>query len=305
MKYIYFKSERGNFGDDLNAWLWPKIFGDIPEDISKDFVFWGIGSILFNENKLIKDGIGKKNLVFGTGIRPSPNYKPFTMNGNWDIRFLRGPLSVSALGNRFSYITDAAYALRQLDNFSCYMASEKKYEVSLMPYYRSMGYFDCKKICAKLGYHYISPFSEDGVEFTIKEIAATKHLITEAMHGAIVADLLRTPWHRYILTTPYTEGAMVSEFKWNDWLMSVNIHGLESTVVKFYRRSVLHGYLKKFTRDFLSLEILYKPKVKADLLFQLASVNKYCLSDDEIIKDIDKKIANQIKELKIHINSTA
>ena len=42
MELFYFKSEKGNFGDDLNPWLWGEIFGDLSK-YQCDIDFIGIG----------------------------------------------------------------------------------------------------------------------------------------------------------------------------------------------------------------------------------------------------------------------
>jgi len=62
MKLFYCKVTTGNFGDDLNPWLWPKLLpGIIDEDGSTLFV--GIGSII---NQFIPDAPLK--IVFGSGV---------------------------------------------------------------------------------------------------------------------------------------------------------------------------------------------------------------------------------------------
>jgi hypothetical protein len=295
MDYLYFKSIKGNFGDDLNPWLWPQLFNQASE--TDDRVFLGIGSILHQENEifdLLKD---KKKIVFGTGIRPSSSYTNFKMDDTWEVKFLRGPLSAVALQKRFEYITDAAYALRQLGTLDPIIRQEKKYEVSVMPYFHSVDYFDWQKICNTLGYHYISPFSERGVEYTLNEIAASKVLITEAMHGAIVADILRVPWHRFILTTPYTEGAMISEFKWSDWLQSVGIYSPEVTYIKFYQKTRANEWIKKLSGNLVSPQFMIKSMVANDLLKQLALPKETYLSADGLIQEIDEKIAGKVEEI--------
>jgi hypothetical protein len=295
MEYLYFKSKHGNFGDDLNPWLWPQLFEGINTGTTD--VFLGIGSILHAENAVFNTLQGRKKIVFGTGIRPSSIYTNLKMDESWDVKFLRGPLSTTALQKKYEYITDAAYALRQLPDFDKVINQEKKYEVSLMPYFHSLEFFDWEQICKELGYHYISPFSENGVEETLKEIAASKVLITEAMHGAIVADILRVPWHRFILTTPYTEGAMVSEFKWSDWLQSVGIYHPEVTFINFYKKTRIHGWLKNLSSKVISTEFLLTAKVKEDILKKLAGGKLTYLSDDLVVKEIDEKIAGKVQEL--------
>lgn len=291
MKYIYYKSHKGNFGDDLNAWLWPKIFG---ESIDNDKnVLLGIGSILFNEfeplSKLSKED---NKIVFGTGIRPSLKIMEF--DKTWDIQFLRGPLSSMSQKNNYEYIADAAYALRQVDDFKVIAGVEKKYEVSVMPYFKSLKYVNWEKICENLGYHYISPLSENGVEFTLKEIAASKVLITEAMHGAIVADILRVPWKRFVFTTPFTEGQMVSEFKWMDWLFSINQKYNDSINIYLYRKTFLNKWFLNLTKDIINIEFLISSKVNDDILKMLSNINDYSLSDDNTIDEIDSKIYEKI-----------
>ena len=296
MKYLYFKSDKGNFGDDLNPWLWPKIFeGKITDEDHTYFL--GIGSILHSGNHKLLSIENNKKIVFGTGVRPSSNYESLNINNNWDIMFLRGPYSSWALGNVHPYISDAAYALRYLNTFEELKNTKKKYEVSIMPYFHSMDYFKWDEIAKKLGYNLISPYSEKGVEHTLKEIAASKYIISEAMHGAILADVLRVPWHRFILTTPYTEGERVSDFKWNDWLNSINIHKNQITFIPFYQKTKLHGHLKKLTGNIVSANFLLKNKVEDDILTSLSQVSNYVLSSDLTIDTIDEKIEVKIKKL--------
>jgi succinoglycan biosynthesis protein ExoV len=294
MEYIYFKDPKGNFGDDLNGWLWPQIFGE--ESLNKEDAFLGIGSILFNDHKIITDLGERKKIVFGTGIRPT--YEAFKYDQTWDIKFLRGPLSSYSFNNQFDYITDAAYALRFIENYDSLKNAEKKYEVSVMPYFRSIKYFDWQSICDKLGYHYISPLSENGVEFTLKEIASSKYLITEAMHGAILADVLRVPWNRYVLTTPVTEGAMVSEFKWMDWLYSVGLNNVSSTFIKFNRKTFLNGWFKKMSNNILDVEFVFKQKIVEEIILKLGGVNQFYLSNDNDLSVINSKLYTKIEDLK-------
>lgn len=290
MEYIYYKDPIGNFGDDLNGWLWPQLFGE--ENIENDDAFLGIGSILFNDHKLITDLHERKKIVFGTGIRPS--FEAFIYDQTWDIKFLRGPLSSYSFNSEYEFITDAAYALRFIENFDSLKNTEKKYEISVMPYFKSIKYFDWKSICDKLGYHYISPLSENGVEFTLKEIASSNYLITEAMHGAILADVLRVPWHRYVLSTPVTEGPMVSEFKWMDWLYSVGITNINTTFIKFNRKTFLNNWIKNLSCNVLNVEFFLKKVIVDDILLKLSSVSQFYLSKDQNIGVIDSKLNDKI-----------
>ena len=46
MKLVYTKVETGNFGDDINTWLWKELLGKDPFNDNKDLLFFGVGSIL-------------------------------------------------------------------------------------------------------------------------------------------------------------------------------------------------------------------------------------------------------------------
>ncbi|MDT8887876.1 hypothetical protein PQG44_09320 [Aquirufa sp. LEPPI-3A] len=297
MEYIYYKDPSGNFGDDLNGWLWPQIFGK--ENSENDIAFLGIGSILFNNHKILTDLKERKKIVFGTGIRPT--YETFKFDKTWDIKFLRGPLSAYTLNNKHEFITDAAYALRFVESFGYLKKTEKKYEISVMPYFKSIEFFDWKSICDDLGYHYISPLSENGVEFTLKEIASSKYLISEAMHGAILADIMRVPWSRYVLTTPITEGSMVSEFKWMDWLYSIGLSNINTTFIKFNRKTFLNHWIKKISLDTINVDFFLKQVIVKDIITQLSSINHYYLSKDKDIEIIDIKICDKILDFRSQI----
>ncbi|WP_442589267.1 polysaccharide pyruvyl transferase family protein [Pedobacter sp. AW31-3R] len=295
MQYLYFKSAQGNFGDDLNPWLWPQLLNTTSEQARNADYFIGIGSILHPVSKIIdlKDSISKK-IVFGTGVRPCTDYRKLVLNDSWDIKFLRGPLSAHSLNNAHEYITDGAYAVRHLETFNDLLKTPKKYKISVMPYFHSVGSLDWRRICQDLGYHYISPFSENGVASTLQEIAASEYVITEAMHGAILADVLRVPWHRITVTTPYNEGPQVSEFKWMDWMYSIGLGHIHATKIKFYRGAVVNHWVQKLTNGMVKVELLRKQRLFKDVSHTLKNIKDYNLSADQVMDEIDNKIGNQI-----------
>lgn len=303
MNYVYYKDPKGNFGDDLNGWLWPQLFGE-GKGNDPD-VFLGIGSILFDGSPLFRELTTQRKIVFGTGVRPA--YKTFHLNGSWDIRFLRGPLSAYAFNNQFPYIADAAYAIRQLQDFGRWLHVPKKYKVSVIPYFKSVPFFDWESICYRLGFNYISPRSEKGVEHTLEEIAASEYVIAEAMHGAILADALRVPWHRFVLSTPHTEGSGVSAFKWMDWQAAIQLYNIDVTQVKLYRKSFLHQKIKSLSGNRISAEFLVPDMVKSELLKTLQGIAEFYLSGEEVLRRIDFKIHDQVallqKEQRIDTSS--
>lgn len=298
MEYVYYKDAKGNFGDDLNAWLWPKFFGGHQPSAPDAFV--GIGSILCHDSPLFRPLAHKRKIVFGTGVRPA--YKPFSFDDSWDVRFLRGPLSSNYFNHEHEYIADAAYALGLTGEYSRFRNMPKKYKVSVIPYFRSLEYVNWQAICDQLGFHFISPAADKGIEHTLEEIGASELVIAEAMHGAIIADILRVPWSRFVLSTPVTEGSGVSEFKWMDWLFSIKQFGSDTAHVKLFRKSFLHGFLKKLSNNMVNVEFLVKGVVKDDLLKQLAGIRNFSLSGDEMIDEVNSRMFEKVVALKEQVN---
>ena len=90
MKLHYFRSPHGNFGDDLNGWLWPELLPGVWDDGQDGITFVGIGTIL---NRLVPDT--RLKIVAGSGVGYSP-LPPNLHDGSWEILGLRGPLSARA-----------------------------------------------------------------------------------------------------------------------------------------------------------------------------------------------------------------
>lgn len=298
MKYLYYKSEKGNFGDDLNAWLWPQLIKNSSD--TDDTYFLGIGSILYNKFKLLEPIKDAKKIVFGSGIRPT--YDTFKLDDTWDIKFLRGPLSGMTLKNKYEYISDAAYAIRLVNNFERFLRTEKKHKVAVMPYFKSIKYFDWQKICDELGFYFINPESGEDVEDILNKISSCSYIITEAMHGAILADILRVPWSRFILSTPHTEGQMISEFKWMDWLFSVNLGNIEVAHIKFYKEFYLGKALARASSGAINAKFLSKGSVKNEILQTLSNIKNFNLSGDNILNTVTDKIAEKLEAL--HMEGT-
>ncbi len=211
MKFFFFKSAHGNFGDDLNAWLWPKLFGAYAAH-AVDTTFVGIGSIL--DERL--DKIYGEKIVFGSGIRSLRNLP--RRDSELHIRFVRGPISAMALGNDTKFITDPAILVSVISTTAARLTTNA---IGFMPHYASLHVLDWKKLCARMGWVFIDPRGD--VENTIALLLKCDRLITEAMHGAIVADTLRIPWHRISLHAWRLEEFDVSSLKWLDWGLSTRV----------------------------------------------------------------------------------
>ncbi|NLS78182.1 MAG: hypothetical protein GXY76_13075 [Chloroflexi bacterium] len=119
MDLYYYHDLRGNFGDDLNAWLWPRL---LPLPISECFddrtLFLGIGTIL-NQHVPAKP---QKKVVFGAGHGYG---LPPTITPQWRFYCVRGPLTANALGiPAHLAICDSSILIREFfapatSRFSC------------------------------------------------------------------------------------------------------------------------------------------------------------------------------------------
>ncbi len=107
-------------------------------------------------------------------------------------------------------VTDPAVLVRAID----FQRSPKTRRISYMPHCSSARNVDWSRICERVGLGFIDP--QQSVEEVLRGICSTEILITEAMHGAIVADALRTPW------LPVASSAIL-ELKWHDWCQSLGL----------------------------------------------------------------------------------
>ena len=285
MDIIYGRSPMGgNLGDELNCWLWPKLFGN--EIFQKDdqSCLLGIGTMLSDDPVYNAKWINKeKKYIFGTGVRSNSNF--ITLDKTFKLLFLRGPLSSYFLGLDNAYITDAAYCLNLLPEYEGLRNKVKKYKVGFIPYFRSALQFDWERITNAMGYHLISPITEDNVYEKLEEMAECEYIITEAMHGAILADSLRIPWCRYNLCTYQYEGANVADFKWMDWQYSLDI--AQSPYPKIRMTNKINHAVTKLSGKLLNFNYIFKTSLYNRLYEALGNIDKleFVLSKDEVLSE--------------------
>lgn len=215
MKLYYYRRPEGNFGDDLNPWLWPRLLpGLLDEDDQTIFV--GLGTLL-NDGLPPAEGfvVLGAGAGYGTGL-PRPDAR-------WRIYGVRGPQSAATLGlGPESVLVDPAAAVRDL----IAVPPAPRRGVGFMPHYRSLQHWDWEKSAAQLGLTFVNPLAP--VEETMRTIAGLERLVTEAMHGAIVADALRTPWTAVSIHPEFLP------FKWHDWGGSVDLQPRIHPVTPLY-----------------------------------------------------------------------
>lgn len=199
-----------NFGDELNVWLWEQLIPDILDD-DESVAFVGIGTLL---NSLLPDRIpnARRVIIFGSGA--GYNTPLEAIDDSWTIYCVRGPLSAKALGlSPELALTDGAALIRRLYK----PTAAKVHRFSYMPHFTQSesGNKVWPSICQQIGFGYID--ARWPRERVLEAISQTEVLLTEAMHGAIIADALRVPW------IPICTTSRVLSFKWQDWSASVGL----------------------------------------------------------------------------------
>lgn len=217
VKIYYWRAAEGNVGDDLNLWLWPRVFraGFFDEDDATRFV--GIGSVLDRRHET-----AARRIVFGAGAR-GPEGLPDPAAPGWEVAFVRGPNTAGAMGlGRDRWITDPAALAPLADpRFAARAGGGGKTpeRVGFVPYFATGRGF-AEAAAGAAGLTPIPPTLDP--ERFFAALLACDAVVVEAMHGAILADAFGVPWKPCRLSSRRTEGA-THRFKWEDWLLSLDL----------------------------------------------------------------------------------
>jgi succinoglycan biosynthesis protein ExoV len=206
MKLHYYRDSSGNFGDDLNEFIFPRLIPDIL-DADASSLLVGIGTILNDEIPT-----RPKKYVFGAGC----GYGALPLiDDQWQVYCVRGPLTAERLGLTSELaITDPALLIRLLVEDR----PRAPGRVVFVPHHvtaflSEIHELSLEEVCSKCDIGYVDPRSD--VEAVLDEIGGAELVIAEAMHGAITADALRVPW------VPVRIADQVLDFKWRDWCGSI------------------------------------------------------------------------------------
>ena len=205
MKLYFYRGKQENFGDELNLWLMPKVFPNFfDEDPSN--LFLAIGSIILDSHP--KDVM---KIVFGSGYAGYSALPEF--DEKWKFYCVRGAMTAEACGlPRDMVAGDTAILINRhlkLDRH------EKIYKFSFMPHWQSVDVGHWQRVCRWSGIHFIDP--RDNCDKVLEELQKSEVLLTEAMHGAIVADALRVPWIPVLPSVP------MHRQKWLDWASALDL----------------------------------------------------------------------------------
>lgn len=234
MEIFYYKAPLRNFGDDLNAWLWPRVWPELELIEQYDWLI-GIGSVLDGR---LGDLPGRK-LVLGAGYRPSQLGPPPAQDVT--ILAVRGRLTCEALGLD-PVLAKGDPAVLIQDAWRPERTDRRG--IGFMPHYQTSRAFPLKSIVEDAGLVYIDPESE--VETVLEAMSGVDRLLTEAMHGAIVADALGAPWKRIGLYNHVREAPGSVDFKWADW---ASVYGLDSQPSQVHELPIpAKGFVRRAVR---------------------------------------------------------
>lgn len=194
-----------NFGDRLNDLVWPHYLPSCLDDGSNELLV-GIGSLLNHRLP-----VGPVKWVLGSGVGHGD---PPRVDGTWKVLWVRGPHSVNSLGlPGCRYITDGALLLADLMT----PAPGSRFTCSFIPHCSAIergALQPLQEICETAGLHFINPHWPARV--VLDDIRRSEKVVTEALHGAIVADAFRIPW-----VPAFRQDVLA--FKWMDWTESMGL----------------------------------------------------------------------------------
>ncbi len=204
MQLVYFRTSTLNFGDDLNAVLWPALAPELFND-DPDVGFVGIGTIIGRP-------VGKlKTLhVFSSGVGNDlpERWKDKTVR-YWCVR---GPVSTRVLGLPDELaITDGAILTPLIEGFP--KKADPTGGTVVIPHFQTLDFPGWGEVARQTGFELLDPRAEPNE--VINKIVRARMVLTESLHGAIIADLYGVPWLAF--TTSRNFGVP----KWIDWTRSL------------------------------------------------------------------------------------
>ena len=197
----YCRIDGGNFGDDLNLLLWKRLFPNFG-DLQGRVQFYGVGTLLDG-----KQDPRIKKVVLGTGVGET---RQADREGNWDFRWVRGPRTAAEFGlSPDAALGDSAILWPELRP-----GHDVNGPVGLVPHYMTCDSFDWQQVAQQAGMVLINPRQSPAA--VVRQMRGCSRILAESLHGAICADAMGIPWAACVLAHRF------NEFKWRDWLATID-----------------------------------------------------------------------------------
>lgn len=214
MKLLHFKPPVPNFGDDLNAMLWPALAPALfrgehanAQDVRSEDAFVGIGTIVG-----IDAGTSRKLHVFSSGIgyTGSARWRDLTVT----YHCVRGPVTARVLGLPADRVlTDGAILAPLVEGL--HPRLERRGGTVVVPHYETIAFPGWAEAMGMAGFELVDP--RGAPEAVIASLAAADLVLTESLHGAILADAFGVPWRGFAVSRNF------STAKWADWAASLDL----------------------------------------------------------------------------------
>jgi succinoglycan biosynthesis protein ExoV len=209
MQLYYYRAPGGNFGDDLNAWLWERLAPGRWSERS-DTLFSGIGTIIGNP----MPPSTKRVVIFSSGFGYSKPPADWS-SPKWQVAAVRGPLTARMLSLREEdAVADGALLLARFPELAPLLEIERSGTI-FVPHHTSIKFPGWAEACKLAGVELVDPRYDSHA--VVARIRSAKLVIAESMHAAIIADTLRVPW------IPVATSSQIHTFKWLDWSLSLNV----------------------------------------------------------------------------------
>lgn len=289
MKLCYYHNDEKNFGDDLNAWLFPKVLpgiidefcahGDeyIEENNREEAIAYGIGTVL--DHRIPPAPI---KYILGSGVG---YYNKPSVDERYRFYFVRGPKSAEALGLASNMgLNDPAILLKNL-----LQRPKPQHQYSLIMHCDTAksGYW--KSIAERCGFHYIDPRADDPLD-VINALIASEQVITESLHGAIIADTFGIPW------LPITSMPHINSFKWDDWCSAIQQKYNPISLQPIY----CDAHAKAHKRAINQAKALWN----AQLLKKAIKKQPFYLSDRHLINNQIDEMNRRLEQFKDDVSSS-
>jgi succinoglycan biosynthesis protein ExoV len=223
MRLYVWRGAVRNFGDELNHLLWPYLLpglldddpldpgpcDDRPSDDGGSDLFLGIGSVLDARHPA-----ERRKIVAGAGF--GGYERPASLDGSWEIYWVRGPRTARQLGLPKSFgLGDPASLLPLVHPIHAPIQAHGIGSIGFMPHFESLARGAWPAAATAVGITLIDPRGPP--HEILGQIAGCRMLLSEALHGVIVADAMRIPW---VALTPLVA---THRAKWLDWADSLSL----------------------------------------------------------------------------------
>ena len=201
---LYYWNWRRNFGDELSKFLLSRKVPHLLVE-QRPVLLLGIGTLL--NTKVPSEPTTKVVFSSGCGYGSKP-----VIDDCWHFYCVRGPLTAKALGLSLkTAVTDGGVLIRE------YFEREQDHRqdlIGFVPHWSHM----TERLGGLLRDEGVLPIDPmRSPQEVIRDISSVDVLITESLHGAVVADSLRIPW------VPVTLSSSILDFKWIDWCTTVGL----------------------------------------------------------------------------------